>query len=148
MRIHINTNAPGVVSLKPCSEVFSKPDPQRRVVAEVEWGLVVGEDQLSVVQGVCCREVIPQSMVTSVTRFEELLGRVDDVVGNVGDDDIQRIPVWKSSQITILSLYILLAGPSRKILKLLLKIAKKKPEAAEILCLYLKSSQKGNLNFF
>ena len=87
-------------------------------------------------------------MATNVTRFEELLGRVDDVVGNVGDDNIQRIPVWKSSRITILSLYILLSGLSRKILKLLLKIAKKNPEAAEILCLYLKSSQKGNLNFF
>ena len=50
-------------------QVFAIPDPQRRMMAEEEWGLIVGEDQFLVMQGVSSGKVVPQSSLQTAVRI-------------------------------------------------------------------------------
>ena len=67
--VHVHTHSSGVIMLPHVGQVFAIPDPQRRMMAEEEWGLIVGEDQFLVMQGVSSGKVVPQSSLQTAVRI-------------------------------------------------------------------------------
>ena len=71
----------------------SVPDPQRRSFAEVEWGLIVDENQLLIVCGVGSREVVPPGFGKMGGMISVLAVWVDYMIVLVGHNDVQIVTV-------------------------------------------------------
>lgn len=92
MHVHINTNTSHIIMFPDILQILSVPDPQRTMLWEVEWVLVVSEYQFVRVSGVSKWKIIPQTVFT----YYVFIQRVDFVIVAVCDNNVERVDaaIW------------------------------------------------------